>query len=558
MRRSDSAARDIRDSLNAPLNAPLSPLYRLALCVAGGLALGVAFPKFDINLLAWIAFVPLLYAIDGERMGRVFGYAWLQGLVCYIVSLYWIEYTLHHFAGVNPILAAIPLVLLAAVMALFFGLAVWAAQLMTARLALPIFVTLPIAWPAVEWLRTFFPIGFPWNLLGYTAYRNLELIQFAEITGVYGVSALIVFFNAVVFVVLVGRHNRRVQTWGLGALTALMIAVLAFGTIRLDTLRSERPSGKIRVGMVQGDIPQSIKWDPGFLDSSFNVYVQQTEQAARQHVDVVIWPEAAAAFFFQPGTAYPPRFAGDAIYRDRLLNLAERTRVPILFGAPALGIAPDGMVGTYNRAYLVSSAGKVVDYYDKIQLVPFGEYVPFRAVFGFVVNRIVHGFGDMIPGTVQTLFPIKGARAAVLICYESIFPDLTRRAVHGGADLLVNITNDAWYGESSAPYQLLAMSTMRAVETKVPMVRVANTGISAVIEADGRITARTPLFKRGTEIEDVGWRPRRTIYTTVGDLFSEICFALAAIGALLALLRGKPAEPLQSPISAALSRNGRG
>ena len=163
--------------MNGPLNTPT----RLVLCVISGVALGVAFPKFDINLLAWVAFVPLLQAIEGESMGRVFGYAFFQGLVCYVVSLYWIEFTLHHFAGVNPILAAGPLVLLAAIMALFAGLAIWAAQFATVRLGLPIFVTLPIAWPAVEWLRSFFPIGFPWNLLGYTAYRNLELIQFAEI-----------------------------------------------------------------------------------------------------------------------------------------------------------------------------------------------------------------------------------------------------------------------------------------------------------------------------------------------------------------------------------------
>src|SRR6516164_1389121 len=208
MRRSDTASGSIRDVLNGPLNTST----RLALCVLSGIALGVAFPKFDINLLAWVAFVPLLHAIEGESMGRVFGYAWFQGLVCYVVSLYWIEFTLHHFAGVNPILAAGPLVLLATIMALFAGLAIWAAEFATVRLGLPIFVTLPIAWPAVEWLRSFFPIGFPWNLLGYTAYRNLELIQFAEVTGVYGVSALIVFFNAVIFVVLFGRHSRRVQT----------------------------------------------------------------------------------------------------------------------------------------------------------------------------------------------------------------------------------------------------------------------------------------------------------------------------------------------------------
>lgn len=555
MRRSDTAKRTIRTVLNGPLNTST----RLVLCVLSGVALGLAFPKFDLNLLAWVAFVPLLLAVEGETPRRAFGYGWVQGLACYLVSLYWVEFTLHHFAGVNPILAAGPLLLLAAVEALYTGLAIWAAELAAARLRLPILVTLPIAWPAVEWLRsTAAPIAFPWGFVGYTAYRSLPLIQFAEITGVYGISALIVFFNAVILVVLFERHSRRMQTWSLGVLTAVMLAALAFGTIRINQLRAERPAGRIRVAMVQGDIPQSIKWDPSFLETSFNIYADQTRLAARHHVDLVVWPEAAAAFFFQPNDIYPSRFAGDALYRERLLKLAESTGVPILFGAPALGLAAGGSIGTYNRAYLVSGEGKVAGYYDKIQLVPFGEYVPFRAVLGFVVNRIVKGFGDMIPGTVQTLFDVKGARLSVLICYESIFPDLTRRAVKGGADVLVNITNDAWYGESSAPYQLLAMAALRTVETKVPMVRVANTGISAIVHPDGRITARTPLFQRGTEVEDVAWRPRRTVYTIVGDLFSEICFVLTVLGVPLGLLRGPGAETAASPIAGALSSNGHG
>src|SRR5580704_14067861 len=261
MRRSDTASRAVRDALNGPLNTPT----RLALCVISGVALGVAFPKFDINLLAWIAFVPLLQAVEGVTMGRTFGYAWFQGLVCYVVSLYWIEFTLHHFAGVNPILAAGPLVLLAAIMALFSGLAIWAAEFATLRLGLPIFITLPIAWPAVEWLRSFFPIGFPWNLLGYTAYRNLELIQFAEVTGVYGVSALIVFFNAVVFVVMFRRGGNRLQAVSLSMLTALMIVLVAFGAWRIRNLKNAPSTGTFKVAMVQGNIPQSLKWDPKFL-----------------------------------------------------------------------------------------------------------------------------------------------------------------------------------------------------------------------------------------------------------------------------------------------------
>jgi apolipoprotein N-acyltransferase len=518
---------------------------RAALSVASGLALALAFPNFDLNLAAWIAFVPLLYAIDGEPLWNVFRYSWLQGFACNVASLYWITITLHHFADVRIIFAVLPMLLLAAVIALFSGAAVWAAGFITARLGLSIVLTLPITWTAVEWFRTYYPIGFPWNLLGYAAYQNLTLIQFAEFTGVYGVSALIVLFNVVVYVVFFRRESPRMQGIGLGILSALILVAWVFGTLRIDGLERERPQQSLKFAMVQGNIPQSIKWDPNFLELSFGVYVQQSEAAARLGADLIVWPEAAAAFFFQPTEQYPSAFAQDAPYRQRLLQLAADTREPILFGAPALGEV-DGRLGFYNRAYLVSDAGAVAAWYDKIQLVPFGEYVPLRSLLGYFVNRVVEGFGDMFAGDRQTIFDLKGARLGVLICYESIFPNLSRMAVNRGADILVNITNDAWYGASSAPYQLLAMAAMRAIETKVPVVRVANTGISAVIEPSGKITARTPLFKRGTEIERVYWQPRRTVYTAVGDLFAEVCFALTMIAFVWGYVRPRRHEPEES------------
>ena len=270
-----------------------------------------------------------------------------------------------------------------------------------------------------------------------------------------------------------------------------------------------------------------------------------------------MWPEAAAAFLFQPDDQYPVELAGDAAYRTALLTLAKDQHEPILFGAPALARV-DGRLGFYNRAYLVSAngQGEVDAHYDKIELVPFGEYVPARAILGFFVNKIVSGFGDLIPGSEQTLFDLKGAKLGILICYESIFPDLTRREVNEGADVLVNITNDAWYGESSAPYQVLAMAALRSVETKVPMVRVANTGISALIEPSGLITNRTPLFKRGTEIVDVSWRPVRTLYTMVGDLFAETCFALTLIGLIMAWRWPRPAA-VEAVQSRRVATNGR-
>ncbi|HUY26929.1 MAG TPA: hypothetical protein VMV27_05870, partial [Candidatus Binataceae bacterium] len=188
-----------------------SLLNRTALCVASGLALGMAFPRFDFSVLAWVAFVPLFYAIEGEPLGRVFGWGFLAGFASYVISMYWIVVPLTDFAGVRLELALLPMLLLAAVMALFGGLAIWIGAAVSRRMRISIAITMPIAWTAVEWLRTYFPIGFPWNLLGYTAYQHLGLIQFAEFTGVYGISALIVFFNAVVYLVIFRRGGARTQ-----------------------------------------------------------------------------------------------------------------------------------------------------------------------------------------------------------------------------------------------------------------------------------------------------------------------------------------------------------
>ncbi len=529
---------------------------KAALAMLSGLALALAFPKFDLNLLAWVAFVPLFYAIGDESPARIFGYAWLQGLACYTGSLYWIEITLHDFAGQPFVIAVLPLILLAAVLAIYTAVAIWAGEYAARRLQLPLFATAPIAWAALEWVRSFFPIGFPWNLLGESAYRNLQLIQFAEFTGPYGVSALIVFFNAVIYCVLFSRYSVRARIWSLSTLTALMLAALIFGTLRIEQLEHAAPQGTLKVAMVQGNIPQSLKWKPENLANSFQVYADQSALAAKEGADLIVWPEASAEFFFQPDDNYPLQFADDAAYRKQLLELAQATGDDLLFGAPAIG-SRDGRLGSYNRAYLVSGRGQVEAWYDKIQLVPFGEYVPLRSLLGFFVNRIVEGLGDMIPGKQQTPFDVKGARIGTLICYESIFPGLTRRAVKGGADVLANITNDAWYGQSSAPYQLLAMAAMRSVENKVPMIRDANTGISAIISPTGAISAPTPLFVRDTEIETVGWSAGGgTVYSAVGDLFAEICFVLTAGALLAAWLRPRRMKPLEKFTADLATRNG--
>ncbi len=231
------------------------------------------------------------------------------------------------------------MLLLAAVVGVYTALALWAGEFTARRLRLPIVLTMPIAWAAVELVRTYFPIGFPWNLLGETQYRNLALIQFAEFTGTYGVSALIIFFNVVVFMVLLRRGSRRLQTVSLSVLTGVMIAAIVFGNWRMHELKTLKPDGSFRVAMVQGNIPQSVKWDENALAPTFKIYSDQSTQGAKQGADLIVWPEAAATFIFQPDDRYPAMAAEDANYRNSLLQLARDLGKPILFGAPALVVA---------------------------------------------------------------------------------------------------------------------------------------------------------------------------------------------------------------------------
>ena len=251
----------------------------------------------------------------------------------------------------------------------------------------------------------------------------------------------------------------------------------------------------------------------------------------------MIWPEASAPYVFAADSVYavhPEVFAEDQELRDRMLDFVRDLGVPLLFGSPALAVDRSGrgeIWNSLNRAYLVSPRGRVEAQYDKMLLVPFGEYVPLPGVL-FFIRKLVPGFGTFLPGSDPTIFQVPGGRFAVLICYEAIFPDFTRRFVARGAGFLVNITNDAWFGDTSGPDQHLAMAVVRAVENRTPVVRVANAGISAVIDPDGRIREKIPLFQRSARLAEIRWNDRMTFYSRYGDLFART----AALAALLLLV----------------------
>ncbi len=502
------------------------PRYGVPLAVLSGLCLAASFPSLEITPLAWIGLVPLLLAIRARSPRAAFGLGWIAGTVFYLATCYWIVYTIGHYTALPVPLAAVLLFLMSAVLACYHG-AFAAGVAWFERRGLPAIWLGPALWVMLEWLRSWFVVGFPWAALGYSQYRFHSLIQMAEATGVYGVSAVLVLFNLVVAAVLVARGaGARQNLPALATLTLLVVALVGTGRWRAAQLAALPAAGTLRVGLVQGNMAQDIKWDPAFQDETMDRYRRLTLEAARERPALIVWPETATPFFFQePG----PR-------RDEVIALARETGIPVVFGSPAFRPLPGGRIEPLNRVFLVDGTGREQGVYDKMQLVPFGEYVPFARVL-FFVSQMVTAVGQLGAGLVPTVFELPGARFGALICYEGIFPALTRVFVHDGADFLVNVTNDAWYGDTSAPHQHLAQAAFRTVENRVPMVRAANTGISAIIDADGRIRWQGPLFETLWHVDEIRWPGVRSFYVRFGDVFVWACVLVTVVAIVVGVRR---------------------
>ena len=453
-------------------------LWSVLLAGVSGVVLALAFPKVDWNVLAWVAFIPLLWLTQGQTLRRAFGRGWIAGMGFYLCTLYWVVDTIGLYSNIPHIIAVGPLLLMCAILSVYtgvfaVGLSVYHESRSRGR-GWPLLVFGPMLWVALEWVRSFFFIGFPWASLGYSQYNFLNLIQFVEYTGVYGLSALVIFGNAVFFLVFSRQGRGRLVL----VLLLILTGLWGWGNWRRSQLAALPPAHTLHVGVAQGNIAQAQKWDPDYQEFTLARYEQLTRQITEQAVDLVIWPEAAVPFFFQ----------SDVTYRGRLLDLAQDTNTPLLFGSPAFRV-DDTELTLFNRAYLLSPDTTILGHYDKMILTPFGEYIPFQDGMLFFLDKLVEGIGDFAPGTTPTVFalPLKRQPAlhpdgqagdveafetfGVLVCYEGVFPDLARRFVHNGARLLINMTNDAWFGETSAPYQHLAMEAMLAVENRVPLVR---------------------------------------------------------------------------------------
>ncbi len=485
-------------------------LEKCLYAVLSGVMMTASFPPARLECLAWFALVPLFKVSADESPLQAFRLGLIAGLAHYLTLIYWIVVVLGHYGGLNVFLSAGILGLFCLYLALYYALF----SLLISSLRGFFFAVLLSAaiWVSLEFVRANFLTGFPWCLLGYSQYKNLLLIQIAELTGVYGVSFLIVLCNGLIYALFFNRSfsGKGSLRWETPIVVFVALFVLVYGCRRLEGIKSEGQAGSpLRTAIVQGNMDQSVKWDPAYQSKTIDIYDRLTEQAFASGIELVVWPETAMPFFFQDKTEFS----------ERVVRIARRKKVDLVFGCPAHE-RKDGALRYFNRACSLTPEGRLSGSYDKVHLVPFGEYVPLRNLLPFV-RRLVPAAGDFAPGDKIEPLPLSTAPAGILICFEVIFPELARKQTKAGAALLINLTNDAWFGATSAPHQHLSMAVFRAIENRRPLIRAANTGISAFISTTGEIISRGSLFEEEVLVEKV--QPVEGLqgfYTNHGDLFS--------------------------------------
>ncbi|MFB3819534.1 MAG: apolipoprotein N-acyltransferase [Candidatus Methylomirabilales bacterium] len=510
--------------------AALPGAARLVLAAAGGLLTAAAFPPLDWGLLAFVGLAPLFLALPGASRRAAGGLGYAYGLAFFLATIPWVITTMTVYGKLPFVLSVLVLLLLAGVLALYPAAFAVLLREGEARLPLPgwlLPVVAALLWVGLEVARTFLLSGFPWALLGYTQYRQPTVRLLAAALGVYGISGLVVLVNAALARLLLTLPSGR-RPEGLAAAGLAVVALLGTGAYAHGLWRDPTGGEPQTVALLQGNIDQSIKWDEGFQARTLEIYERLARRAAAERPALIVWPETAVPFFLR----YEP------VLGERVLRLARELGIPMLVGSP--DASADRL---YNSAFLVMPDGRIAERYDKRHLVPFGEYVPLQSLL-FFVEKMVVGIGDFGRGREATVFPLDGLSFGTMICYEVIFPGEVREFARAGARLLVNITNDAWFGRSGAPAQHLAMAALRAVENGSYLVRAANTGISAVIAPTGAIQAATELFREAAITGRVRPRQTETFYTRTGGIQSAAAAAFlilySAILLAAALRRAGP------------------
>lgn len=505
----------------------------LLLAALSGFLIFLSIPKIDWWPLAWVCLIPVLIALH-DMPQRVYAIGLTFGFVAGVGKVYWITETVVNYGGLNFLLGVFSMMVVALLLGLYaIVFCIFIARTSWQSAAFPVMAA--AMWTALELIQTFLLTGFPWELLGYSQYRVLPVIQIANVTGVYGVSFLVVLVNATLAQTLIAIRDGAPWQPIVHAMSVACVALVctvAYGFIVLSRTPAQAShTSPLRVSVVQGSVEQGLKWSDATLQQTIDIYDSLTQSILGAEPEFIVFPETAMTFYLES-----PRYTEQA---DQVYRLVEKAGVPLLTGALGYRL-PDVLgyrqpdIAIYNSVFLLAPGHGIVGRYSKMHLVPFGEYLPWPWLFSWL-SGLTDDIGVLTPGenlTVMAL-PNRNVRIGTVICYESIFPDLVRRFVDGGANVLVVMTNDAWFGTSSAPMQHFSMAVLRAVENGVPIIRAANTGISGFISATGEISGLTPLLMPTTTTQSI--RPvyrTPTLYTQYGDVFGVVCCLLALVGAV--------------------------
>lgn len=505
--------------------------FQLIAAVASGALLALSFPRYGHGAIGFVALVPLLVALSGWHgraghypglpAGRGFGLGLCAGFVHFAGTVYWTGATVQTFGGLSWPVALFVTGLLVLYMAAFVGAVGALTGLFVHRFGVGGVLLAPVAWTALEYLRGNLFGGFPWIPLGNTMIALLPVAQLASLVGVYGLTLFVGLVNAGLALAALSAGRRRVVA--AATTIAAIAAVSGWGGQRLAANALVTSGTPVRVGLIQANIAQVDKWNPAREDMIVERYLQLTRQAAEAGAEFLLWPETAIPFGFDED----PR--ADVI-RATVRSLGK----PLLLGSDEFERGPT--THAYNSAFLLDADGATAAVYRKMHLVPFGEYVPFQRLL-FFVGPLVEAVSAFTPGTVVTMLPVQGHLASTAICYEVTYPALMREAVWQGSELLTTITNDAWYGESSAAYQHFEMAAMRAVEQGRYMARAANTGVSGIVDPYGRVLIRTRLFETAAVVGEARFVQAKTLYARIGDLVAQASAALTGLALAAALIR---------------------
>ncbi|MDO8462035.1 MAG: apolipoprotein N-acyltransferase [Deltaproteobacteria bacterium] len=463
-----------------------------------------------LGFLAWLGLIPLLVSLKEASIKEVFQKTFLSAFLFYGGTFYWIYNALHTFGHLSPVASFGTLIVMITAMTLYLAGAAALAQFLSRKMGFSFYMLLPWAWVVQDYCLNYFPVGgFSWGALAYTQGAALPLIQIADLGGPYLLTFVIVFFNASLARFFMKEEGRGRQ---LAFAILLVVATTGYGFYRISSWRPTNSS--LKVALLQGNIPQDEKWQAGrapFIEETYAEMMQAIPEA-----DLAIWPEASYPYLLSlPLEKFPTK--------------PEIFRFETLLGSVTQRGRERNTVN--NSALLVRKGGEVGGIYHKVHLVPFGEYVPYSK-FLFFLHKVVPEVGDFEGGKEIHPLSFEKGKLGLLVCYEDLFPEIARQATAQGADLLINISNDAWYGWTSAPIQHLELSRFRAVENRRSLVRATNTGSTAIIDPVGRMR-EAPLFQRLILQGEVALGGRTSFYTRFGDLFAWLAI-FVVVGLIVA------------------------